>query len=128
MLRHLLVCTFAVAVLSVTAQAGDYYHFPAYAFSGPPVYAVPVVSYQPAYVVPTAQFVATYPVTTVAYSTQYYAPMVPIVPAYYAPARVVSPVYVAPGYYGRHGRYRSLRRVEVEFERDGDIEIDYRYR
>jgi hypothetical protein len=64
--------------------------------------------------------------------------MVPVTAAYYVPRPAVAPVYAvpvyatpayaAPGYYGRHGRFRALREVEVEYERDGDIEIDYRYR
>ena len=135
MLRHLLTCILTLATVSATAQAGHHYHFPGYAFAAPPVmYAAPMVTYQPAYVVPTSYFaVQAYPVSTVTYSTQYYAPMVPMGPvsysAYYAPQPVVTPgVYMPHGYYGRHGHYRRFRGVEVEFERDGDIEIDYRYR
>ena len=137
MLRHLMLCGLALAAVSASAQAGHHYHFPAYAFAPPVVYATPVVAYQPAYVVPTPYMsVATYPVTTVTYSTQYYAPMVPVTAAYYVPRPAVAPVYgvpvyatpayAAPGYYGRHGRFRALREVEVEYDRDGEIEIDYR--
>ncbi len=141
MLRHVMTCVFALGSLAATAEAGHHYYFPSHAFAGPPVvYAAPVVSYQPAYVVPSSFVsVQSYPVSTVTYSTQYYAPMVPTVStvavaafptaAYYAPRPVLTPVgYVAPGYYGRHGHYRRFRGVEVEIERDGDIEIDYKYR
>jgi hypothetical protein len=135
MLRNLFLCLIGLASVTATAQAGDHYYFPGYAFAPSPVlYAAPVVSYQPAYVVPTPFVtVQSYPVTTVAYSTQYYAPMVPSVPvvpvtysSYYAPRAVVAPaVYAVPGYYGR-GHHRRFRGVEIEIERDGDIEIDYR--
>lgn len=131
MLRHLLTCCVALVAASGASQAGDHFYFPRHVFAGPPVvYAAPVVSYQPAYVVPTGFVsVQSFPVTTMAYSTQYFAPVVPVAhTAYYAPQTVVAPAYVAPGYFGRHGRYRSFRGVEVEFERDGDIEIDYKYR
>lgn len=142
MLRQLLICVLGLASVSATAQAGDHYYFPGYAFAGPPVaYAVPVVSYQPAYMVPSPFVsVQSYPVTTLSYSTQYYAPMVPSVQsvavmpsaysAYYAPRPVMAlPAIAVPsygGYYRRNGRYRAYRGVEYEIERDGDIEIDYR--
>jgi hypothetical protein len=137
MLRHFMSCIIAVAAVSAAAQAGDHYYFPGYAFAAPPVvYAAPVVSYQPAYVVPSMSVVSvhSYPVSTVGYSTSYYAPMVPTVAvapspfaAYYgAPAVVAPAAYAVPGYYRRHGHFRRYRGVEVEIERDGDIEIDYR--
>ena len=137
MLRHFMNCFIAVAAVSAAAQAGDHYYFPGYAFAAPPVvYAAPVVSYQPAYVVPSMSVVSvhSYPVSTVGYSTSYYAPMVPTVAvapspfaAYYgAPAAVAPAAYAVPGYYRRHGHFRRYRGVEIEIERDGDIEIDYR--
>lgn len=137
MLRHFMTCLIAVAALSAAAQAGDHYYFPGYAFAAPPVvYAAPAVSYQPAYVVPSTSVVSvhSYPVSTVAYSTSYYAPMVPTVAvapspfiAYYSAPAVVAPaVYAVPGYYRHNGHFRRYRGVEVEIERDGDIEIDYR--
>ncbi|MGV2334898.1 MAG UNVERIFIED_CONTAM: hypothetical protein LVR18_12550 [Planctomycetaceae bacterium] len=42
-------------------------------------------------------------------------------PVYYSPY-APAPVY----YYGGYRGYRRYRGVEIEFERDGDIEIDYR--
>ena len=152
MVRFYLACVLALSAVSATAVAGDHYYFPGHVFASPQVvYAAPVVSYQPAYVVPTpvvgfhAFGVPSVPVSTVSYSTQYYAPLVPTVSTvsyvavprvatygYYAPrTTVIAPaIYAAPAYYGgyRGHRYhgRRFRGVEIEFERDGDIEIDYR--
>lgn len=129
--RFVLSCVVMVAA-SAAATAGDRYYFPSHVFAQPVVYAAPVVAYQPAYVVPTPVVaVQSVPVTTVSYSTQYYAPVVPTVTSYYAarPAVVSPVVYSAPVYarpvYGRR-HFRPYRGVEIEFERDGDIEIDYR--
>ena len=132
MLRHFMSCIIAVGAVSAAAQAGDHYYFPGYAFAAPPVvYAAPVVSYQPAYVVPSMSVVSvhSYPVSTVGYSTSYYAPMVPTVavaPSPFAAYYGVPAAYAVPGYYRRHGHFRRYRGVEIEIERDGDIEIDYR--
>ena len=78
------------------------------------------------------------------YSTQYHTPLVPTVSpvshvavprvatyGYYAPrTTVIAPaVYSPPAYYGYRGRRhhgRRFRGVEIEFERDGDVEIIYR--
>ncbi len=130
MLRRIALTMMAVVAVSAFAKAGDRFYFPGHVFAPPVVYAAPVVAYQPAYVVPTPVVaVQTVPVTTVSYSTHYYAPVVPVVPTvatYYAARPVVSPVvYGGPVYVGRR-HFRPYRGVEIEFERDGDIEIDYR--
>ena len=137
MTKHLLAFGLMLFVASSSVFAGDRFYFSHQVFVAPPVvYGAPVVAYQPAYVVPTPTVtVASYPVSTVTYSTHYYAPMVPVVPA----AVVATPVIAAPvvaspvilparGYVVpvRHRHFRRFRGVEVEFERDGDIEIDYR--
>ncbi len=150
MLRTLMACVLSLAAVSTTAVAGDRFYFPGHVFAPPVVYAAPVVSWQPAYAVPTATMTfhdygaQSVPVSKVSYSTEYYTPLVPtvstvtyvaaprVVPiGYYAPrTMVIAPaVYAAPVSYGyrglrRHGR--RFRGVEIEFERDGDIEIDYR--
>lgn len=151
MLRSLVICLLSLTAVSATGLAGDRFYFPDYVFAPPQVYyAAPIVSYQPAYAVPMPALsyqtygVPSVPVSTVSYSTQYYAPLVPTIsPApwvamprvatygYYAPrTTVIAPaIYSAPAYYGYRGhRYhgRRYRGVEIEIERDGDIEIDYR--
>lgn len=140
--RFVLSCVAMIAV-STAASAGDRFYFPGHVFAQPVVYAAPVVAYQPAYLVPTPVVaVQTVPVTTVSYSTHYYAPLVPTVATYYAARPAVvspvvysapvysapvysAPVYARPVYAGRR-HFRPYRGVEIEFERDGDIEIDYR--
>ena len=137
MTKHLLAFGLVLVGLCGSVVAGDRFHFSHRVFVAPPVvYGAPVVAYQPAYVVPTPVVtVASYPVSTVTYSTQYYAPMVPVVPATVVAAPVIAaPVIASPvilparGYVVpvRHSRFRRYRGVEIEFERDGDIEIDYR--
>jgi hypothetical protein len=134
MSKHLMAFGLALFAACSSAVAGDRFYFSHRTFVAPPVvYAAPAVVYQPAYVVPTPTVtVASYPVSTVTYSTQYFAPMVPMVvapapviaaPVYAAPVVIPSRAYVVPA---RHARLRRYRGVEVEFERDGDIEIDYR--
>ncbi|MFO0974909.1 MAG: hypothetical protein U0996_00855 [Planctomycetaceae bacterium] len=137
MTKHLMAFGLILVGVCSSAVAGDRFYFSHRTFVAPPVvYGAPVVAYQPAYIVPTPTVtVASYPVSTVTYSTHYFAPMVPVVPTTVVAAPVVaapvvaSPVilptrtYVVPA---RHGRFRRYRGVEVEFERDGDIEIDYR--
>jgi len=121
---------FAVlAILATTvAEAGDHYYFPAPVFASPGiVYAGPVVPYYPTYVmpptvvaVPSATMLAPVPMTGVAYPSHYYTPMVSAVVA----RPVIYPTRV---HYGRPRRLpRGYRGVEIEFERDGDIEIDYK--
>jgi hypothetical protein len=138
MFKRLVLSCVAMIAVSAAATAGDRYYFPSHVFAQPVVYAAPVVAYQPAYVVPTPVVaVQTVPVTTVSYSTHYYAPLVPTVAVYYAARPAVvspvvysapvysAPVYARPVYAGRR-HFRPYRGVEIEFERDGDIEIDYR--
>jgi hypothetical protein len=84
--------------------------------------------------VPTPVAVHAYPVGTVSYATHYYAPMVPVashVSWVTAPVTVVRPTVVAPlvapvVYRRPYYRPRRFRGMEIEIERDGDIEIDYR--
>lgn len=123
MLKQMLLTIGLMLSFSETAAAGDRFYFPSHAFAGPAVvYVPPVVAYQPAYVVPTPVVVAApYPV----YTTQYYAPLVPIATGpVYAPRAVAAPVYLGRRHY--HRPPRGYRGVEIEFERDGDIEIDYK--
>lgn len=136
MLKRIVLSCLALVAVSAAASAGDRFYFPNHVFAQPIVYAAPVVAYQPAYVVPTPVVtVQTVPVTTVSYSTHYYAPVVPTVATYYAarPAIVSPVVYSAPAIpvygrpvYGGRRHFRPYRGVEIEYERDGDIEIDYK--
>ena len=109
--------------------------YPVYAspYYAAPYYASPYFA-APAYVAPVAPVVygsPMYPVSTVTVSTvpvlstYYHAPIQPVVVAP-APAPIV--VGPAPIHYSartlRH--FRPYRRMDVEYERDGDIEIHYR--
>lgn len=127
MLYRIAFIVMTAVAASASVEAGDHFYFPGYPYAPPVVYAAPVVAYQPAYVVPTPVVtVQTFPVTAVSYSTHYFAPVVPTVAPYYVARPVYSPVvYGAPIHMGRR-HFRPYRGVEIEFERDGDIEIDYR--
>lgn len=121
MLRQIFAACCLVAAVSGTASAGDrifLHHGGLHVHS--PVYV------QPAYVVPAAPVVYAAPVwhypapvvvhpVAVAPAPVYYSP-------YYAPAVVPAPVY----YYGGHHGFRPYRGVQIKYERDGDIKINYR--
>lgn len=114
---------FAACVLTVacgTATAGDHirlhYH---------PGFYVPAPVYvQPVYTVPVAPVVYSTPVWHYPAPVAVHPIAVAPAPVYYSPyvAPVPAPVY----YYGGYRGFRRYRGVEIEFERDGDIEIDYR--
>jgi hypothetical protein len=121
---------FAVlAILATTAaNAGDHYYYPTPMFASPGiVYAGPLVPYYPSYVVPptvvavpSVHMLAPMPMPSVVYPSYYYTPMVSAV--------VAHPVMYRTHFHYRHPRRlpRGYRGVEIEYERDGDIEIDYR--
>ncbi|MEY2727235.1 MAG: hypothetical protein RLZZ458_3102 [Planctomycetota bacterium] len=121
MLRQIFAACCVLAAACGTANAGDriflhhggmYVHSPVYVHPAYAVPVAPVVYSAPVWHYPAP--VVVHPVA-VAPAPVYYSP-------YYAPAVVPAPVY----YYRGHRGFRPYRGVEIEFERDGDIEIDYR--
>lgn len=126
MFRSVMTTAAAMLVACGSAFAGDhlYLPYPAYAAPAPvyvqPAYAVPMVAYAPSipayYYTPAPMFVQ--PVAPVAYAPVAYAPV------------VASPFqYYSPIVYGVRARaIRPYRSMKIEYERDGDIEVRYRYR
>jgi hypothetical protein len=124
MFRSVMMTVAAVLAACGSVQAGDHFYFsyPAYAAPAPvivhPAYSVPVVTYAPSipsyYYAPAPMFVQ--PVAPVA-----------VAPVAIAPVAVAPLPYYAPVVYGVRGRaLRPIRRMKVEYERDGDIEVHYR--
>jgi hypothetical protein len=120
----------ASALATNDAKADDYYYVPPGAYAARVYYGPPVYSYEP--VIAPAPVIVRRPVASV-YAGDYYAP------GYYSPGWYGS-YYSPPVAYGyttwrynpwsREYKYRvytpyGVRKYEVEFERDGDIEVDF---
>ncbi|MFM7055425.1 MAG: hypothetical protein ACKO2P_00740 [Planctomycetota bacterium] len=121
MLRQILVAAFVMAAACGTADAGDHFrlYHPGFVYAPSPYY-VPVYPAPVVYAAPVVHYSAPvfhYPAPAVVHPVA-----VAPAPVYYSPWVAPAPVY----YYGGYRGFRRYRGVEIEFERDGDIEIDYR--